>query len=345
MKPYTISKNRQIRLYLADTPTALPRWHPPADPYNRPVVIVGTGNMGRRIAVMWASTSRPVVLHDHSREALDDALRYVGDTLTSVCAIHGSHPGHVTSTTDLRQACTSNDNSDKSKNRPWMVVEALPELLDLKTRLLGEMDSLVPDDCILATNSSSFTSRELAARVRHRDRLVNTHYYIPPRNIYVEVMPCGDATDKRVAPFLVAQMRDVGLRPIVVPQESRGCVFNRIWAATKRETLKVLAEGVGRPEDVDALFRDFFHAEKGPCERMDEVGLDTIYRIEEHYLNMKGVSSDERKHLEWLERKYIAQGNLGEKSGDGLFTQEERNEHMARRKREKKKIVEEYRGA
>ncbi|KAJ2902261.1 3-hydroxyacyl-dehydrogenase [Zalerion maritima] len=323
------------RAYSTDPVPTSSTWTPPADPYVRPVVVVGIGNMGRRLAVMWASTSRPVIIYDHSRQALDEGLRYIGDTLGYVCSHNGGHPGKVTSTTNLREAC---DNS------PWMVIEALPELLDLKTEVLGEVDGLIPDDCILATNSSSFKSRELAGRVHHKERLVNTHHYIPPRNICVEIMTCG-STDPKIMPFLADQMVDVGLRPIIVPTESQGYIFNRIWAAAKRETLKVLSEGVGKADDVDALFRDFFHAEKGPCERMDEVGLDTIRRIEEHYLNLKGVPEDKRPWLDWLEKEYIARGDLGEKSGEGIFTQARRKELAAERKRQKKKAVEEYRGA
>ena len=128
--------------------------------------------------------------------------------------------------------------------------------------------------------------------------------------------------------------------------QSQGFMFNRIWAACKRETLAVLQEGVGQPAQIDALFRDFFHAEKGPCERMDEVGLDVVANIESHYIKQRPeISQSGEQPLEWLKKTYVDRGELGEKTGDGLFTWEEREELKAKHKLEKYPEVEEALGA
>jgi 3-hydroxyacyl-CoA dehydrogenase len=176
-------------------------------------------------------------------------------------------------------------------------------------------------------------------------RLLNTHYFIPPRNRMVELMSSGKTLGP-IFSFMAEQMRRVGFAPVIVPREiqSRGFVFNRIWAACKRETLAVLAEGVAKPADIDALFRDFFHAEKGPCERMDEIGLDMIARVEQHNLERQpGLGSE--KALEWLRHNYLQPWKLGEKSGDGLYTAEERAQLRERHYLDNYKEVEETRGA
>ncbi|KAK0636535.1 3-hydroxyacyl-CoA dehydrogenase [Bombardia bombarda] len=226
-----------------------------------------------------------------------------------------------------------------------MAIDCLPESLELKMTVLSQLERLLPDpNCILASNSSSLQTSEMAPALRHPERLLNTHYFIPPRNRMVELMSSSH-THAAIFPFLADQMRGVGLTPLVVPAGvlSQGFIFNRIWAACKRETLGVLSEGVAQPADIDALFRDFFHAEKGPCERMDEIGLDTIAKIEAHYLELRPDLRDMgiQEPLDWLRIYYLEQHRLGEKSGDGLFTKEEREELNERHRMLRHRVVEE----
>lgn len=232
-----------------------------------------------------------------------------------------------------------------------MVIDCLPEDLALKKSILAAVEKHLRKDCILATNSSSFRAEVLADAVPAsvRGRVLNTHYFIPPRNRMVEIMSTTHTAEaETMFPFLAAQMRRVGLEPVIVPAglQSTGFMFNRVWAAVKRETLAVVKEGVASPKDVDALFRDFFHAEKGPCERMDEVGLDRVMEVEKVYLEERpGLASDGM--VEWLGKEYAGKGRLGEKgsSGDGLFRKEERDRLEEMRRLERKVAVEESKGA
>ncbi|KAK3379217.1 hypothetical protein B0T24DRAFT_519758 [Lasiosphaeria ovina] len=344
-------------------PVNPPQWRPLTEECleERPVLIIGAGNMGRRLALVWASASRPVTVYDTSQDALDATTEYLTDNLGAYCAGRGTHPGHVCTTTDLRIATTTGrlEGGTQSATEaqdielhsgakgPWMAVDCLPESLELKAAVLSQMEHLLPGSCILASNSCSLQTREIAAagRLHHPERLLNTHYFIPPRNRMVELMS-SSRTHAEIFPFLAAQMQRVGLAPIIVPVQSQGLVFNRIWAACKRETLAVLAEGVARPADIDALFRDFFHAEKGPCERMDEVGLDRVAGVEKHCLEERpALARDGKAPLDWLVRSYVDRGRLGEKTGDGFFTGAERDALKEKRKVEHYRVVEETRGA
>ncbi|KAK3319071.1 hypothetical protein B0H66DRAFT_255819 [Apodospora peruviana] len=341
--------------------TSSPKWRPPSEQCleERPVLIVGAGNLGRRIALVWASASRPVTIYDEDPAALLEATEYITDNLGEYCTSHGTHPGHVCTTTDMRVATTTGrlegiSQPDEAKEcelnsgakGPWMVIECLPESLELKISLLSQLEHSLPCNCILASNSASLMTSEMAPHLHHPERLLNTHYFIPPRNLMVELMSSSKTHDE-IFPFLAEQMRRVGLSPMIVPAgiQSQGFIFNRIWAACKRETLAVLAEGVAKPAEVDMLFRDFFHAEKGPCERMDEIGLDTVARVEGHYLEQR-PKLDSARQLGWLTKNYVHQGKLGEKSGGGgLFSREER-EAMKRKHSEKRHAaVEETTGA
>jgi 3-hydroxyacyl-CoA dehydrogenase len=139
---------------------------------------------------------------------------------------------------------------------------------------------------------------------------------MPPDSACVELMSCGE-TDPRIIPFVSQQCESVGFKACEVKKQSTGLIYNRVWAAIKRECLDVLAEGVAEPEDIDIMFKDWFHAVKGPCQMMDEVGLDTVYNIEKVYIADRGLSGESN---EWLKREYVDQGKLGNKTdGHGLF--------------------------
>jgi len=341
------------------TPSPI-QWRPPTEQCldERPVLIIGAGNHGRRIALVWASALRSVTIYDTSPEALRDAIEYITDNLGAYCALRATHPGHVCGTADIRVATTTgryegtrdeNEVADIEINSgskgPWMAIDCLPDSLELKTAVLSHLEDLLPGNCIIASTSSSLQTAELAPHLQHPERLLNTHYFVPPRNRMVELMS-STRTYPEIFSFLEKQMENVGFTPITVPPwiQSPGFIFNRIWGAAKRETLAVLCEGVAKPGDVDALFRDFFHAEKGPCERMDEIGLDTVAKVETHSLE-KQPELGKRYAMEWLRGEYVNRGKLGEKSGDGLFTREERDQLKAMHKRDHFKPVDETTGA
>jgi 3-hydroxybutyryl-CoA dehydrogenase len=112
------------------------------------------------------------------------------------------------------------------------------------------------------------------------------------------------------------KLPDYGLAPFRVRRESDGFIFNRIWAAIKRECLMVVEEGVAGPEDVDEMWRIFTRPGIAPFELMDRVGLDIVLAIEEHYADVRdGIPEGPRKLL----REYVDDGRLGVKSGRGFY--------------------------
>lgn len=279
-------------------------WTPP-DVTQRPVAIIGGGVLGRRLAMMWSSTGNTVVLCERVPEVAAEALAYIDANITTqIQAINGRR-GTVRLVSTLADAVRD----------AWMVIEAVPERLEIKIPLFGELDRVTQADCILATNSSSYKSSEMIAQVQKTYRVCNTHYFMPPAMNPVELMSCG-----HTAPAIIAHLgqacRDVGFVPIHARTESTGFIFNRIWAAMKRESLLVMREGVADAEDIDRLFQQIFGAHTGICQLMDRVGLDTVYHIEKHYVEERGLDADT---LGWLREKYLDPGNLGEKTGRGLL--------------------------
>src|SRR5439155_6094289 len=114
------------------------------------------------------------------------------------------------------------------------------------------------------------------------ERALNMHFLMPPQVNPVELMSCG-LTDEAVIDALMERLPRYGLTPYRVRRESVGFIFNRIWAAIKREALMVVAEGAATPEDVDRIWQQSFGTPLTPFRMIDQVGLDVALDIEEHY--------------------------------------------------------------
>lgn len=278
-------------------------WTPP-DASSRPVTVIGGGVLGRQLCLMWSSTGKTVFLCEKSPEVASSAISYIQENIASQAAKTGSTSGVVKLADTLEDAVKDS----------WLVIESIPEILDLKIQLFGLLNSITQPDCILATNSSSYKSREMIEKVTRRYRVCNAHAYMPPAQNCLEIMSCGH-TDPAIISFMLEQAQSVGFIPIHARVESTGFIFNRIWAAIKREVLHVLADGVAEPEEIDALFKSCFGCGKGPFELMDQVGLDTVYNIEYHYVAERRLSS---VPMDWLKAEYLDKNLLGNKSGKGL---------------------------
>ena len=281
----------------------------PADIGQRPVTIVGAGTLGRRIAAVYAAGGADVHVHDMSLEQLDAGRRYISDNVDRVQALLDVHPpqgvGDVTLYTALDQAVRG----------AWMVVESVPEDLELKRRVIGELDRLSEADAIVASNSSSLPTSQMLPDVERPWRVLNAHYQQPPELNAVELMSCG-ATDEGVIPELIRTLPRYGFVPFWVRRESDGFILNRIWASIKRECLMVVEEGVAMPEDVDAMWRIFAGAGIPPFRLMDRVGLDVVLAIEEHYASVRPALPEGPRELL---REYLDRGRLGVKSGHGFY--------------------------
>jgi 3-hydroxybutyryl-CoA dehydrogenase len=278
----------------------------PTDFARRPVAVIGAGTLGRRIALMFAAHGAEVNIYDLAEAQRRAAVDYVSESLPALAVgISGVVPGRVSAQADIADAVRN----------AWLAVEAVPERLELKQQIFGQLDELAAADTILASNSSSYASRMFLDKVHHPERVLNIHFYMPPKQNAVDVMSCGK-TDRDVIDFVLDTLPRFGLYPFEARRESTGFIFNRVWAAVKRESLEVVAEGVSTPQEVDRMFEINTGSAAGPFRMMDHVGLDVVLDIEEHYC---------AEHPEYPEgprkllRTYLQQGRLGVKSGAGFY--------------------------
>ncbi|KAM0354840.1 hypothetical protein ACHAPU_000668 [Fusarium lateritium] len=269
----------------------------------RTVTVLGGGVLGRRIACGWAASGYDVVIRDPSPEQRTAAVEYCNTSMSQYS--DSTTRGSVTALQDLSTAVA----------KAWLVIEAVPEKLPLKISTFADLEKLTSEDTILCSNSSSYKSREMVGDLNPdtRRRVLNMHYYMPPEYRVVELMTDGETHDN-IFPFLVEKLDEVKFHPYVAQKESTGFIYNRLWAAIKREVLTILAEGVSTPAEIEKLWKEMWYAkEKGPVAMMDAVGLDTVSFIEQHYIAERGLPNTPVDFLQ----KFIDEGKLGDKSSKG----------------------------
>ncbi len=277
----------------------------PVNIADRPLTVIGGGTLGRRIALMLSLQGAEVRVYDTDLAVARAAVEYIATQRHRVVEELGGNPAvRLAAKDDLAEALQDS----------WLVVEAVPEKLGLKQAIFADLDHLASPDAVLASNSSSFASAEFISGVSSPERVLNMHFYMPPAVRSVELMSSGH-TDPQLMELLMAELPKYALVPHLVRKQSTGFIFNRIWAAIKRESLLVVAEGVAEPRDVDALFADVFKSETTPFRFMDEVGLDVVLDIENHYCELAGVENKSAPMLQ----EFIAKGWLGVKTGRGFY--------------------------
>ncbi|EED14017.1 3-hydroxyacyl-CoA dehyrogenase, putative [Talaromyces stipitatus ATCC 10500] len=272
------------------------------------VVILGAGTQGRRLAYMWSSTGKPVHLVDRQEKQLSEGIDYVQQLRASPSAI-SKNWGNITT--------SSPDRLNSALQQAWLAIECVPENINLKRTVISELDAIAPEQTIIASNSSSYVISEIIEplTLKNPARVLSAHCYWPPETPAIEIMG-HDQTDPSIIELMLNQSQKHGFSPYHVKSTSIGYIYNRIWAAIKRETLLALHEGVATPKEIDAIFKDVLKTPRGPCELMDVVGLDVVLDIENHYADSrKGLPIEPRQYLDNM----IKEGKLGFKNRRGFY--------------------------
>lgn len=277
------------------------------------IAIVGAGSMGRQISLQLAAHGQRVRLIDPDESSRMAARAYIGTSGDELAAA-GLLPRDAA---DAVKRVEFAESFEGRLDDCWLVLEAVPERLDLKRVLFEQLSVHATDEAILATNSSSFRSGLLSDVTTSPERLMNIHFLNHPwARPAVELMTSG-STDEALLGEVQRFLHDCGLRPVIVQGESTGFLFNRIWRAIKKESLKVVAEGHGVPEDIDRFWCMSTGLKMGPFALMDRVGLDVVLDIERHYAWESGDPNEEPPQFL---ADMVEQRRLGVKSGEGFYT-------------------------
>ena len=278
------------------------------------IAVIGAGTMGMQISALAAAAGYQTTLYDLDPAAVDRAIARIDSELLPAI-VNGDQLPEPTSVMEARSRLVTADTLETAVQRADVVVEAIKEDLQVKLGMFEQLNRLAPN-AILSTNSSSLPSRPLADVVDHPDRLLNTHFFAPVwERTMVELMTCGETSEETFDTWTEIGER-MGLVVARVHGESKGFIINRVWRAIKRESLRVVDEGRGTPEDVDRLFRLFFGAKTGPFQTMDLVGLDVVADIEKTY---HAVATDPADVPIKTLTDMVDAGALGQKSGSGFY--------------------------
>jgi 3-hydroxyacyl-CoA dehydrogenase len=271
--------------------------------------VIGTGTMGPGMGAVLARAGIETALHDVSPEALERARAGVQLAEGALDRLEAPKEdgGGVRFETDLAAAL---DGAE-------LVLEAVPEKLELKQEIFPQLEQHVMADSILASNTSGIPITQIASVCTHPGRVVGMHWSNPPHLIpMIEVIP-GEQTDARVVDEACELIRRFGYHP-VVEKEVPGFVENRILYAILRECLDLVDRGIIDPEGLDLNVRwgiGYKLAVIGPMELLDMAGLD-IYHAVGSYLNQDLSTSGE---VSKTIRDLIEQGRLGMNTGRGLY--------------------------
>lgn len=262
------------------------------------ITVIGAGTMGGGIASVCLAHGFVVSIYDPNRLALQSARARVakrsGEEELSRFDIHYQ----------LERAVEGSD----------LVIEAVPERLELKREIFGRLDEIAAPGAILATNTSELSVTAIAGATRRPQQVVGMHWFNPPERMKLIEIVRGVQTSREA----VAAVKGVAERcekTTVLVKDRQGFVTTRALAALLVEGMRMLEEGVASKADIDTAVKLGLNHPMGPLELADYVGLDTMLYICESMTEAMG----ERFRAPQVLRKLVEAGRLGRKSGAGFY--------------------------
>ena len=277
------------------------------------IAVIGGGTMGNGIAHVAAQHGKAVRLIDLSDEVLERALATIAKNLDR--QVKKEIIDQAARDATLARIETANHIEEGAEGVD-LVVEAVPEIPELKYSIFETLDRVTGPDTILASNTSSISITEIAARTSRPESVIGMHFMNPvPLMKLVEVIR-GLATSDEATAATVALSEELGKTPVEV-NDFPGFVSNRVLMPMINEAIFALMEGVAEPEAIDTVMKLGMNHPMGPLALADLIGLDTCLNILEVLHRELG---DDRYRPCPLLRKYVAAGWLGRKSGRGFYS-------------------------
>jgi 3-hydroxybutyryl-CoA dehydrogenase len=275
------------------------------------IAIVGGGTMGNGIAHVAAQSGKSVCLIDLSDEVLEKAIATIARNLDR--QVKKELIDETQRDATLARIATANTLAGAEGSD--LVVEAVPEIADLKAQIFGALDRDTAPETILASNTSSISITEIAAATSRPDKVIGMHFMNPvPVMKLVEVIR-GLATSDETTKVVFDLAEELGKTPVEV-NDFPGFVSNRVLMPMINEAIFAYMEGVAQPEAIDTVMKLGMNHPMGPLALADLIGLDTCLNILEVLHRELG---DDRYRPCPLLRKYVAAGWLGRKAKRGFY--------------------------
>ncbi len=268
--------------------------------------VIGGGLMGHGIAYLLAAAGHNVGIFEPdaaSRASLSRRL----DAIVGILGDNGA----------LLKRISAHDTMAPAVKDASFVFEAAPEKLPLKQRIFAELEALVAPGTILASNSSAIPTTDIGRDLKHRERVVGTHFWNPPHLVPLVEVIQNEKTSNAVVRATIDLLRGAGKTPVHVRRDVPGFVGNRLQHAMKREAFALVAAGVCDAETIDIVVKEGFGARTavlGPMEQSDLVGLDLALDI----ADVLYEHLDRTAAAPQILRDKVLAGKLGMKTGEGL---------------------------
>jgi 3-hydroxybutyryl-CoA dehydrogenase len=278
----------------------------------RKLAVIGAGLMGSGIAQVSAQAGWDVILRDVTDAALTrgvDAVRASYDRFVAKGTLEGADAdaalSRITTTTDLDAVADAD-----------LVVEAVFENLEVKHEIFRELDKLVRDDAVLASNTSAIPITKIAAVTERPERVVGTHFFSPVPMMRLCELVRGYKTSDETLATAREFAESVGKTCIVVNRDVAGFVTTRLISALIVEAAKLYESGVASAEDIDTACKLGFGHAMGPLATADLTGVDILLHATG---NIYTESQDEKFAPPELMRRMVDAGDIGRKSGQGFY--------------------------
>ncbi|SIS13212.1 3-hydroxyacyl-CoA dehydrogenase family protein [Natronorubrum thiooxidans] len=279
------------------------------------IAVLGAGSMGHGIAQVSAMAGHDVVLRDIEAEFVEDGLEGIRDNLQGGVdrdklteEAMDATLERIEGTTDLEAAVEDAD----------LVVEAVPEDMDLKKDVFVDVEEATDTDTLIASNTSSLSVTEMASVLAHPERVIGLHFFNPPHIMDLVEIIVAEQTDERTEQIAVDYVQGIDKEDVVV-RDTAGFATSRLGLVTGLEAIRMVESGVASPADIDKAMKLGYGYPMGPIELGDHVGLDVRLHIAEHLRKELGERFTPPQSL----RRKVRAGNLGKKTGEGYYIWED----------------------
>ena len=293
------------------------------------VGIIGSGTMGSGIAQVAATAGCQVNLFDANQAILEKSKESLEKILIRLI-----EKGRIdTSEKNRIQSNISYVNSLKELSNSDLIIEAIIENLEIKKKVFSELETLVNDDCIIASNTSSLSIASIAASLKNPKRCVGIHFFNPaPLMRLVEVIPAIQ-TSYETLEKSIDTISSWG-KTVAIAKDTPGFIVNRVARPFYSEALRIYEEGVASFQAIDSSLKNLGGFRMGPFELMDFIGNDVNFTVTETVF--KSFFFDPRYKPSFTQKRFAEAGYLGRKSGIGFYEYNKNNQIIPLNKNETK---------
>ena len=286
------------------------------------VGIIGSGAMGSGIAQVFAQAGHSVILYDTNHAALERSKANLAKTFEKLVA---KEKYTEEQSAQIQGAISYNDNLDAFAEIDLMI-EAIVENLEVKQTVFKQVEAIVSETCILASNTSSLSIASIASACEKPERVIGIHFFNPaPLMALVEIIPAVQ-THEGLAEDIKELIQSVGKLPVIT-KDTPGFIVNRVARPFYSESIRLLEEGVADAETIDFAMTSLGGFRMGPFELMDFIGHDVNYRVTESVF--EAFFYDPRFKPSFSQKRLFEAGFYGRKSGRGFYNYAEGVEKKA----------------